>query len=191
MKYEKEITVLINSTYNDLHQHLLKNNFKIIDEYQLDDIYMVPKDIVIKKLNALEVLKHCILLRNIDGDQKITYKYKEYSENKDIIKQGKVQCNITDVEDAKKLFEAINYTKLIEIKDRNIVYSNNIFEIVVQLVNDKYIFIEMEDNNESTNKFYESIEDMIKDFETINIDYDKTNYFVKKAEIIFNEIYNN
>ena len=40
---------------------------------------------------------------------------------------------------------------------------------------------EMEDEK------FTNVEDMIKSFEKLDIDYDKTNYFVKKAQIILNE----
>lgn len=175
---EKETTVLVKGTYDELHNNLNKQGFKIIDEYQLDDIYMAPKELNFSDLKPLDILKSCILIRNVDDKKKkIMYKYKKYADNGDIIEQNKVQCDISNVYDAKVLFESINYIQLFEIKNHSYVYANNKFEITVQLVNNKYIFIEMEDKNESTNKYYSTIEEMIKDFKTIYINYDESSYF--------------
>ena len=82
--------------------------------------------------------------------------------------------------------ESINYKILFRLKDKIIVYSNGIYEIAVQLVNDKYLFIEMEDSSE-TGKSFNSIEEMINEFSKLDIDYDRSNYFAKKAQIILNE----
>lgn len=48
-------------------------------------------------------------------------------------------------------------------------------EFLVQIVNNKYVFIEMEDKEYHGGKKYD------------NIDYDRSDYFVKKAQIILNE----
>jgi len=82
----------------------------------------------------------------------------------------------------------INYRTLFEINDRCIVYANEETELVVQLVNDKYIFIEMENEAEFINKNYFDIEEMKKELEKYNLPYDRNNYFVKKAEIMLSNV---
>lgn len=57
----------------------------------------------------------------------------------------------------------------------------------MQLVNNKYIFIEMEDEPQYISKKYEDIKDMISELEEYDLPYEKGNYFVKKAEIILDE----
>ena len=183
-----EITVKVNSTYNKLHKDLLKSGFKIVDKYSCFDTYMIDDNIDISNMKDLDILDKCILVRDIMPHMKLlTYKKKIYDEFENIIKQSKIEVKIDNVDTAIKLMEAINYKKLIEIEDNLVVYSNDKLEIAVQLVNNKYLFIEMEDEGHFTNKKYSNINDMIKDFEKINIDYDRTNYFVKKAQIILNE----
>ena len=59
-------------------------------------------------------------------------------------------------------------------------------QICVEDVNDKYLFIEIEENEK-----YNTIEKMINALESTGINYDKNNYFVKKAKIIFEEKYRN
>ena len=155
MNYENEITVKVNTTYDKLHDILLKNNFIIKEEYTVKDTYMINKEINITELNDLEVLKQCILVRDVvDIEKSLVYKNKEYDSEGNIIKQSKIKCPILDIDKGIKFMEEINYIKLFNIIDKCIVYVNNDNELVVELVNDKYVFIELESNPEYINKKY-------------------------------------
>lgn len=192
MKMENEITVLINCTYDELHKQLIDNNFEIKEKYQLNDIYMIDKNFDITSVEKLEVLKKCILVRDIGSTtKKLVYKYKKYADNGDILEQGKVECPVFDIEKSVKFMEAINYRELFKIYDEIIVYANNKTELAVQLVNDKYIFIEIEDKCNYINRTYSSIDEMKQDLDSYNLPYNKDNYFVKKAEIMLENILNN
>lgn len=184
MKMETEITVLVNSDYETLKRQLEKKNFKIIDEYQVNDIYMIDKNIDLNKLNNLEILKKCVLVRDIVDIKKVLlYKYKKYADNGDIIEQGKVECPITDVDKAVSFMETINYRTLFKIYDKCIVYTNDETELVVQLVNDEYIFIEMEAECSNIDKVYKDVNEMKDEINKYNLPINNSNYFVKKAEI--------
>lgn len=188
MKMETEITVLVKSDYDILNKELEKNGFNIIEEYELNDDYMINRDIDLSKLSKLEILKKCILVRDIVNIKKeLLYKYKKYASNGDIIEQGKVECPIINIEKAIKFMESINYKKLFKIYDKCIVYSNNKTELVVQLVNDKYIFIEMESISSHINRKYNSIDELKEDLNNYNLPIDTSNYFVKKAELVLIE----
>lgn len=188
MNYENEITVKVNTTYDKLHDILLKNNFIIKEEYTVKDTYMINKEIDITKLNDLEVLKQCILVRDVvDIEKSLVYKNKEYDSKGNIIKQSKIKCPILDIEKGIKFMEEINYIKLFNIIDKCIVYVNNDNELVVELVNDKYVLIELESNPEYINKKYTCYLDMIKELNSYNLPIDKTNYFVKKAVLVLND----
>lgn len=193
MIFENEITVEVNSNLEKLQQLLKKNNFKIMKVYDLIDIYMVPKNIN-KNDNYLEILNRCVLIRNVvsktSNRKIITYKYKEYDEFNNITRQGKVDCDVYSIENSVKLFESINYEKLINIFNHSIVYSNGIDEFVVQCVNDKHIYIEIEDKCNFINKKYENIEEMINVIKKYKIPMIGENYFVKKAEIEMKETLN-
>lgn len=193
MIFENEITVEVNSNLEKLQQLLKKNNFKIMKVYDLIDIYMVPKNIN-KNDNYLEILNRCVLIRNVvsktSNRKIITYKYKEYDEFNNITRQGKADCDVYSIENSVKLFESINYEKLINIFNHSIVYSNGIDEFVVQCVNDKHIYIEIEDKCNFINKKYESIEEMINVIKKFKIPMIGENYFVKKAEIEMKETLN-
>ena len=186
MKLEREITVLVTCSYEQLNKELLTNKFRIKEEYELIDDYMIDKKIDINSMNKLEILKNCILIRNIVSIKKmLLYKYKKYASNGDILEQGKIECPIENIDSAINFMEAINYKKLFTIRDKSIVYSNGKTELAVQLVNDKYIFIELEDG---ALRSYKDIEEMKEDLNSYNLSIDKNNYFVKKAEIMLEEI---
>ena len=188
MNYENEITVKVNTTYDKLHDILLKNNFIIKEEYTVKDTYMINKEINITELNDLEVLKQCILVRDVvDIEKSLVYKNKEYDSDGNIIKQSKIKCPILDIDKGIKFMEEINYIKLFNIIDKCIVYVNNDNELVVELVNDKYVFIELESIPEYINKKYTCYLDMINELNSYNLPIDKTNYFVKKAVLVLND----
>lgn len=188
MVMETEITVLVKSDYEVLKRELEKNEFQIKEKYELKDIYMIDKDIDLSKLSKLEILKKCILVRDIVNIKKeLLYKYKKYDVNGDILEQGKVEYPVIDIEKTIGFMESINYKKLFNIYDRCIVYANKETELVVQLVNDKYIFIEMESECEHIKRKYNSVEELKNDINRYNLPIDNSNYFVKKAELILSE----
>lgn len=112
MKMEKEITVLVKTDYETLKKELEKNNFVKKDEYQVNDIYMINDSLDLFSMDYLDILKKCILVRDVVGYEKILlYKYKEYASNGDILKQGKVKCPVEDILKAVNFMEAIHYRK--------------------------------------------------------------------------------
>ena len=136
-------------------------------------------------MKSLDILKKCVLVRDIVGILKqLLYKYKKYDSNGDIIEQGKIKCPVTDINKAMEFMNAIGYEKLFDIHDKCIVFANDKTELVVQLVNDKYIFIEMESEPQYINRKYENVEELKDDICSYNLSIDKSNFFVKKAELI-------
>lgn len=188
MEMETEITVLVKVDYNTLKKELEKSGFQLIEEYELKDDYMISNDVNLTNLSKLEILQKCILVRDIVGIKKeLLYKYKKYAPNGDIIEQGKVECPVTDINKAIEFMKSINYKKLFKIYDKCVVFANEESELIVQLVNDKYIFIEMESECEHINRKYNSIDELKKDLNKYNLSIDNSNYFVKKAELILAE----
>jgi len=175
---ELEITVKVNSNYDKLHSDLERIGFKKTKQTIMYDTYMIDKNINISNIKDLDILSKCIIVRNIDDYNAFIYKIKEYDEYENIISQSKIECKIESVNNGIKLLEMINYKELLNIKSELIFYSNNDLDILVQIVNDDFILIEMEDEK------FNNVDDMINEFEKLDIDYDKSNYFVKKAQII-------
>lgn len=191
MKKEKEITVRVNVSYEKLKEELKRNNFIKKEEYIVNDSYLINSLINITDMKSLDILKKCVLVRDIVGILKqLLYKYKKYDNNGDIIEQGKIKCPVTDINKAMEFMNAIGYEKLFDIHDKCIVFANDKTELVVQLVNDKYIFIEMESEPQYINRKYENVEELKDDICSYNLSIDKSNFFVKKAELILNETLN-
>lgn len=184
MKLENEITVNVNMTKVSLINFLENNDYKKIDSYVVNDFYYVKTDVDLN-LNPLEVLSKCVIVRSID-DRKhyLMYKHKEYDENENVISQGKLKVQVFNNEDAKSLLKLIDYKELIHVIDHIEVYEKDDLQICVEAVNEKYLFIEIEGNNK-----YNTTQKLIDALENTKIDYDKSNYFVKKAKIIFEEKY--
>ena len=188
MKYENEITVQVTCSYEELHSLLIKQGFKIIEKYTLIDEYLISKDYDLKNKNYLDILKECVIVRYIENTLKeLLYKYKEYSNNGDIIKQAKVSCKVNDIKEASNFMKTIGYKELIHIQNNSVVYTNDKIEFAVQLVNDKYIFIELEERSEHVKTVFSNLEDMKKVIDSLNIPMVKNNYFAKKAVIVLEE----
>ena len=191
MKKEIEITVRVNVSYEKLKEELKQNNFIKKEEYIVNDSYLINSSINITDMKSLDILKKCVLVRDIVGILKqLLYKYKKYDNNGDIIEQGKIKCPVTDINKAMEFMNAIGYEKLFDIHDKCIVFANDKTELVVQLVNDKYIFIEMESEPQYIKRKYENVEELKDDICSYNLSIDKSNFFVKKAELILNETLN-
>ena len=191
MEFEKEITIEINTDLATLIQILENNGFTLKETYDLNDIYMIHQNE--KENDYLSMLSKCVLIRHIiekDHEKKmLTYKYKEYNEKKEIIRQGKVNCEIDDVEKAKLLLEHLNFEELISIKDHLLVYATDQDELVIQNVNGKHIYIEIEEHCNYANKTYQTIEEMKDVIKKYAIPIKENNFFVKKAEIELQETY--
>lgn len=188
MKYENEITVQVTCNYEELHNLLIKQGFKIIEKYKVIDEYLISKDYDLKNKNSLDILKECVIVRYIENTLKeLLYKYKEYSNNGDIIKQAKVSCKVNDIKEASNFMKTIGYKELIHIQNNSVVYTNDKIEFAVQLVNDKYIFIELEERSEHVKTVFSNVEDMKKVIDSLNIPMVKNNYFAKKAVIVLEE----
>ncbi len=194
MIFENEVTVEALMDFDNLKKLLEKNNFKIMEVYDVNDIYLLNNSIK-KDNDYLNLLKNCVLIRNIidrDGEhKKITYKYKEYNNKKEIVKQGKVNCSINHVEEAIQLLEALNYKEIIRIYDHLTVFSNGDDELVVQQVNNRHIYIEIEEKGNYTDKEYQNIEEMKEVFKKYNIPIKNDDFFVSKAEREMKEVFDN
>lgn len=190
MKYTNEITVELSLTKDKLSKLLKDNGFKLVEVYDVIDTYMINKD-YINYLNPITILKNSIIIRNIitktKDIKKIIYKYKEYNDKLEIIKQGKTECSIDDINEAINLFKKINYQEIINIKDHISVYTNGIDEINIEEVNNKHIYLEIEQECSNILKKYSSINEMKEVIKKYNIPIKTEDYFVKKAIIEFNE----
>ncbi len=192
MNYENEITIEVDTTLENLLALLESKEFELKETYDVKDIYLIGKND--KQGDYLSMLNKCVLIRDIieenNETKMLTYKYKEYNDKKEITKQGKIKVKIDDIDKAKSLFEKLNFEELIRINDHLLVYATDKEELIVQSVNDKHVYIEIEDECHYANRTYNSIDEMKEVITGNNIPMKGDNFFVKKAEIELEETYN-
>lgn len=121
-----------------------------------------------------------VIIRNISENsgykKKITFKVKNINPSGEIISQEAINCDIYDKDEAIRLFEAIGYYEIMNIKENDIVYGKDNFEIAVKyLPNKTLIEIETDDN-------FDTIEKLKEEVIRLNFPIDTSNFFVKKAE---------
>ncbi len=116
------------------------------------------------------------------------YKYKKYDDNGDILEQGKVSCPILDIQKALEFMKAINYRELFHINDNCFIFSNKESQFVLQVISDDKIYIEMELEPNYVEGKLETLEELKKRLLSYNLPIDSSDFFVKKAEIILNEV---
>lgn len=148
-----------------------------------------------KEKDYLKMLSKCVLIRHFIKDNKerkiLTYKYKEFNDAKEIVNQGMVDVNIDDIDNMKLLLKQLEFEELIRIKDNLYIYASDTDELAIQFVNDKHLYIEIEDCCNRINKIYNSIDEMKDVIKKCSIPIKNENYFVKKVEIELQEKYGN
>ena len=188
-KVENEITVKVLCSKNELLDCLIKQGFKAGRSFSLDDYYYIPSELDIQNMTTREILSKAIILRNIVDDgkiiQKITFKVKNIADNGDIISQKAINCDILNIEDAKKLFESLGYYEIMNIKENDIIYYKNKFELVIKFIENSDILIEIETESNTEWDTIEKIKTIISE---IKLPIEKGEYFIKKAENELNKI---
>lgn len=178
-KAENEITLKINCSIDEFENILKSKNFVLYDNYFLDSIYMVPNSVDIKTEKVRDILSQAVLIRNVNNkDFLIEFKEKNIDKAGNILNQSKTNCRIYSIIEATKLFEKLGYIKLIEIDQICREYSNDKFMISIFDVKGQDVYIEVE-----TNTTYDTIDKLKQKLDNLNLPIDKSNYYIKKAEI--------
>ena len=189
IKEENEVTVRVVCSNDELINYLKKQGFKSGREFSLDDYYYIPSSLNIDNMSSREILSKAIILRYIVDDgkivQKITYKIKNIAENGDIISQRAINCDVQNIEDAKKIFEALDYTEIMNIKEEDIIYYKHNFELAIKFIENSDILIEIETEPDTKWDTVENIKSIISE---MDLPIEKDNYFIKKAENELNKI---
>ena len=191
LKESNEITVKIKGSITEFYKIVEEKGFRIIDEFSMDDTYFVPISLDIKNLTTREILSKAILVRNIydktskEIKKKITFKIKDFDKEGNILSQEAISCDVLNTDDAMRLLQAIGYKKIMNIKEDDIVYGKDGFELAIKDIKngEKLIEIETEDNEEIN-----TIDKLISKVDEIDIPIYKYNYFVKKVEIELNKV---
>ena len=188
-KYENEITVKVICSKDELLNSLISQGFKEGRKFSLDDYYYIPSALDIQNMTTREILSKAIIIRYIVDDgkiiQKITFKIKNIADNGDIINQRAINCDVLNIEDAKKIFKSLGYYEIMNIKENDIVYYKKKFELAIKFIENSDILIEIETE---PNTKWDSIEKIKTIISKIDIPIEKDQYFIKKAENELNKI---
>ena len=118
--------------------------------------------------------------------KKITFKKKEFNKNGDILNQESINCDIFNIDEAVNFFQAINYYKIMNIIESDIVYGKEDFEIAIKDIKNGENLIEVE--TVSNNENIDTIEKLKTQIINLQIPVDTSNFFIKKAEIELDKI---
>ena len=191
LKKVDEITLKIKGSIEEFIKILEEKGFKVADEFLLDDTYFIPVTLDIASMTVREILSYAVLIRDIEDytdktkTKKITYKMKKIDEEGNILEQSSINCDITNIEDAKKLLTAIGYRPIMRIKENDVVYEKDGYEIVVKDVENGEKLIEVESDEK-----FDSIDKLIQKILEYELPVYTDNYFVKKAEIELEKVLN-
>lgn len=192
VKASNEITVKIKCSLNELYNILENKGFKKTRTFSMDDYYYVPQNLELDKLSTREIISKAVLIRDIteDGEyiKKITFKTKKFDEDGNITSQYAVSCDIINIEDAKELLAAIGYKRIMNIKENDIVYEKQGFELAIKDIKGGDNLIEIETNEDNNN--LNTIEKLKEKLNEVQIPVYTDNYFIKKAEIELDKILN-
>ena len=181
IKQENEITIRILCSKEELIKHLEEKGLKKGRRFRLDDHYLIPKILKIEELIIREILSKAVIIRNIDNDgkivNKITFKKKNINEKGEIVSQTATSCEVIDYTEGIRLFEELGYYEIMNIIENDIIYYNDKIELAIKDIYNGDLLIETE-----TNENIKKIEELKEIIESLEISFEKENYFVKKAE---------
>ena len=180
---EKEICLKSNVPFEELKNFMFDKGFKVQEDFQMNDIYMIGKDVDITLDNKDIIFKDNILVRETVGKRiLLVNKIKELDDNGVVIGERSVKCPITDSLFGYNFLCSIGYKKVFELKDHNILVTNGVNEIYLQDVEGLGTFIEMEQKNlllKNTNG--DTIEELVDNIKKYDLPLDYSNISVKKA----------
>jgi len=181
---EIEICLKSNVSFEELKDIMVNKGFKVQEDFQMNDIYMVRNEVDININNKEFILKDNVLVRETVGKRVLLVKkIKEFDINGNVIKQKSSKCKIETYEDGYKFMKSIGYKKAFELKDHNILLTNGINEIYIQDVENLGVFVEMENKNLLLdNDNGSTLEELLDNIKKYDLPLDYTNISVKKAE---------
>lgn len=183
-KKSNEITVKIKCDIDTFYKTVENKGFEIEHKFSMNDTFFIPETLNIDKMNTRDILSKAVLVREIIGktsgkiSKKITFKIKKFDEHGNILSQKSVNCDILEISDAKSLLNAMGYKEIMNIKENDIVYKKDDFEMAIKNIENGDNLIEIE-----TNDKLDTIDKLIKEIKNIKLPIYEDNFFVKKAEI--------
>lgn len=180
---EKEICLKSNVPFEELKSIMFNIGFKVQEDFQMNDIYMINKNIDISLDNKDVIFKDNVLVRETVGKKiLLVNKIKELDDNGVVIGERSVKCPINDSISGYNFLCSIGYKKAFELKDHNLLLTNGVNEIYIQDVEGLGTYVEMEQKNlllENTNG--DTIDELVDSIKKYDLPLDYSNISVKKA----------
>ena len=155
---EIEITVKVFDSVEKTKDILARQGLKIIDSYSTKDIYLSQDTNLSQSIES--VLNKSVILRQIITPskviKKIVHKNKVY-DGDTLLYEDKINLKCEDLENAKLLFEALDFKELVIVQYDSFVYQKEGLELSFQNVKDLGLLLEIE----SDKKNLESEEDVM------------------------------
>ena len=190
-KNSNEITVKIKCDINEFYDTIKKRGFKNIDHFNLDDTFFIQNDLNLENMTTREILSKAVLVRQVTYDYKvvklITFKKKKFDEKGNILDQQNVECNILEIDEAKRLLNAMGYKEIMRIVENDLVFKKDNVQFAVKDIvgGDKLLEMEM-----GFNESFSTLSQIEEKMKELDIPVYTDNFFVKKAEIELNKVLN-
>lgn len=157
---EIEITVKVFDSVEKTKDILARQGLKIIDIYSTKDIYLSQDTNLSQSIESM--LNKSVILRQIVTPskviKKIVHKNKVY-DGDTLLYEDKINLKCEDLENAKLLFEALDFKELVIVQYDSFVYKKEGLELSFQNVKDLGLLLEIE----SDKKKLESEEDVMQE----------------------------
>lgn len=189
IKNSNEITVKIKGSLEEFQKYLEEKEYAKQYSFSLEDTFFVPVNLDIENLSVREILANAVLTRYITRDGKtsgrLTFKKKDINEAGEILSQEAINCEVKDIQEAKKFLEAIGYKEIMTIKENDVAYEKDGFSLETKDIIDGDVLIEIETCEDER---YNTIEKIKEKIDEEKIPIYKDNFFVKKAEVRLSKI---
>ncbi len=177
-----EVTCQIYSNISDVKKALEDNNFKFVEDFILDDIYLYNKDTG----QFAEVdgrIKDTLILRYVNEEEKeIICKKRKYNNEGLEIETEKRTLKIDDIRKAEDLLECLGYKSFLRMIDKNSKYENEEYIAFIQEVENLGTFLEIESkDNENAETQFKKLIELVKAF-GLEIG---TKFDIRKAELLY------
>ncbi len=192
-----EITVRIDCSLKEMYNILENKGFVLIDKYNLEDIYYIPKNVDVNKQSIKKILEKYILIRKVIqflpddfiksyNVVKLTLKNKKIASDGTIVSQSKSDCEIKDINEGKNFLKELGYKELMTIKEEAVVYCKDGLKLVIKNVENSDNLIEVETVEDNIE--LDTIDKLKEKINKLQIPINTDDYFVKKAEIKIKKI---
>ena len=151
---ETEITAEVFEPIDKIKSKLVKNGFKLIENYIISDYYFskYPMSRLVR-MSYKSLIKSSILIREISKSEKKCYaifKDKAYDRRGNVISERKIKAPLADLK-LVEILKSSGLTNWESIINKSYIYKNAEFEFALQVVDGLGIFIEIEEDEPMKN----------------------------------------